>query len=181
MRCVAGSIQPALVMVPGIRTDGLDTIFGHAVFILPASGFQAGKPAQGLLFRGSVGFPVGLDVVPEVAHSVQVGVAVLGDDGGDAFGMLSEKPKSDRSTVVKYVEGITLDLQLLEQPIDGPGVAVESVFKVLRRGAVAKARIVGCNHVIFLRQQGNQVAELMRRAGKAVQQQEGRGRGCFRR
>ena len=53
---------------------------------------------------------------------------------------------------------------------------VEGVFKLIDEWhrAPAKTRIVRCYQMIFVGQVGNQIAKHMRRAGKSVQQKNGR-------
>ena len=67
-----------------------------------------------------------------------------------------------------------------EETVDDVGVMGECVSErlVVRRGALAKARIVGRDDAIAIRERRDQIAEHVRRSRKAVQQQHnGRIRG----
>ena len=53
--------------------------------------------------------------------------------------------------------------------------------ETIRRAALAEARIVGCDEMVAIGERRNEIAEHVRRSGKAMQQQHGGsiGRACL--
>ena len=75
------TVHQALVMLPAIGAQELDTVIRHAVFILPLRGLDAGQPADSLAFFFRAAFPIGFDRIPESGNTLVIGVAVLADNG----------------------------------------------------------------------------------------------------
>ena len=120
--------------------------------------------------------PVGLDRIPELLQPFLVGVAVLDDQAGDALRVLERQPPADGRPVVHDVHRETLDAELVEQPVDQFGEAVEGVGEsgAIRHVALAEARIVRRDHAVAVGQRRDQVAEHVRGGREAVQQQHDR-------
>jgi hypothetical protein len=79
---------------------------------------------------------------------------------------------ADRPAVVVHVEPEGAEVRLLEQALDDLREPVERVLEVVGHVAVAEARIVGRQDMEAVGDSGDQVAELMRRGGKAAEQQQ---------
>ena len=87
------------------------------------------------VFRGFV-LPVRPDVRPSRAQSLFVGVAVLGDDGLDAFGVFDEQAESGRRAIVLNINAVFAQIQRVKQIIRDRGEMVEGVAKICRRRLV---------------------------------------------
>ena len=87
--------------------------------------------------------------------------------------MLQGQPPADRSAVVHHVHRVAGDAELLEEAVDEFAEAVEGVGerRAIRHVALAVAGVVRSDHVVAIRERGDQVAEHMRGCRKAVQQQ----------
>src|SRR5262249_54812179 len=80
----------------------------HAVRVLPDRGFRPQELSQCFAIGLGIVLPIGTDRIPAVAQAFYVGVAVLGDDCGDALRVFGGKSKAGRSAVVEYVERISI-------------------------------------------------------------------------
>ena len=124
---------------------------------------------------GTVG-PVGLDRIPELAESLLIRVAVLYDQCRDALRMPERQTVTDRCAVVLHVQRVAIDTELIQETVHQLGEAGEAVLELVtvRRGAVTERWIVGRDHPVAVSERRNQVAEHVRRGGKAVQQEHRR-------
>src|SRR5215471_3982796 len=76
--------------------------------VLPDRGLGCQKPAQCFAISLRTVLPISSDRIPAVAQPLQVGVAILRNDSGDSLRVFHGKSKSDRSTVVEYVERVSI-------------------------------------------------------------------------
>ena len=83
---------------------------------------------------------------------------------------------TDRCAVVLHIQRVALDTELIQQAVHQLGEAREAVRELVtvRRAAMTERRIVGRDHLVAMSEHRNQVAEHVRRGGKAVQQQDRR-------
>lgn len=100
-----------------------------------------------------------------------VGIAVLDNQPADSLRMLERQPEANGCSVVHHVEYVRLNGQSGQQFVDRLSERGERVFvyRRVRYVALAEAGIVGRDHGISIRQQGDQIAEHVRRRGIAVQ------------
>ncbi len=106
-----------------------------------------------------------LDWKPEIfAKAFDVGIPALGDNGSDCVWTLESDAKGGRRPVVENVDGEFLDVENFKEGGDCLGYGGEVVFVVAGRGddREAEPRKVGCDHVIFGGEEGDEVAELVR-------------------
>ena len=94
----------------------------------------------------------------------------------DAFRVFERKPIADRRAVIHEVDRIGLDAELSQQAVDDVGIMTEGVGEglVIRRGALAEARIVRRDDMVAICEQWDQIAEHVGGGRKPVQQEHGR-------
>ena len=142
--------------------------------VLPARRLQGEHPAHGLAIgRRRIG-PIGLGLRPPVAEPFRVGVAILRDDRRDRVRPSQRQAKSHRRAIVEDVEGVAGDPDRVGKGFHGLGQAREAVLETLRRGREAKPREVWSDHMEAIGQTWDQMAKLVGRGRKAVQQQDRR-------
>src|SRR5690606_6661056 len=117
--------------------------------------------------------PVGLPRSPVVAEALKVGVAVLRDDRGDAFGVPHRQSQAGRSAVVEDVDRITAEPQGIHETVDNVSQSVETVGELAPRGrfSLSETRKIGCDYAIAISQFGYEVPEHVAGGRKAVEQQ----------
>src|SRR5262245_20566277 len=189
-RVVQKQIQLDL-LIPGTRQQrGVERIGlrRHArllrpVRVLPLGGLRREKGLQRRpVFRRGVS-PILLNRVPARAESVLVGIPVLRHNRGDPFRMPKGQPETHRGAIVEDIEGVAGEAQPVRKLLDHVRQPIKGVREARRARRIreAKAREVGRDHVVVGCQQGDQVAEHVRRGGKPMQEQDGWGccRACF--
>src|SRR5215471_8776068 len=113
---IAGSGKECSIESPGVRRQPLRR--RYAVPVLPLSRFWLEESAQcGAIFRRRF-LPVGLNRIPAFAQTLQVGVAVLRDHGGDSLWMPNGKTKTDRCAVVENIKRVGVEADRLREPLD---------------------------------------------------------------
>jgi hypothetical protein len=149
---------------------------GDAVGVLEFCGLGSDQDVQSLAVGLRMVGPIGLDRVPELFQPFLIGVAVLHDESGDAFGMLEGQSPAHRCPVIHHVHREARDADLIEEAVDELSEAIEGIgeLRTVRHVALAVAGIVRSDHMIAVRERGDQVAEHVRRCRKAVEQQHDR-------
>ena len=72
--------------------------------VLGAGAFFGEESAEGgAVFRGRLP-PILLDRVPALTEALFVGIAILRNDGADAFGMVCREAQADRRAVIEDVD-----------------------------------------------------------------------------
>ena len=90
----------------------------------------------GMLFRIS---PISRDAGPLGAQNFLIRVGILDDKRSKPIRMRRDYAKADRPAVVMKVEGVFVDLELLEKSVDRLGKTIESV-RIRRRWRVVTNR-----------------------------------------
>ena len=168
---ITGAVEQHLVVQPIVGIDARD--IAHAVGVLKLGGLRCDKEVERIAACGRIIRPIRLDRIPERAQTLDIGVAVLDHKCGDTLGVFEGKPIPDGRSVVHHVHGVSLRSQLLHERVNDVGIVPERVGKLrmIRRPAVAEARIVRRNHAVPVSQDRDQVTEHVRRGGKAVQEE----------
>jgi hypothetical protein len=78
---------------------------GDAVGVLPHCCCRQKKGAQRRAVCVGRVLPVGADRVPAVAEALDIGIAVLRDDGGDALGVPRREAETGRRAIVEDIDG----------------------------------------------------------------------------
>lgn len=151
---------------------------GHSFQVLPLDRRRGGKAMQRGAVLGRRRRPVSPDRIPALRQAFFIGVAVLGNEGGDAVRMRARQAPAHRRAVVVHHQRIAVQLQLFGEPVHGPGDVVEriGVGVPCRRFREAEGRQVGRHDAIAVGQRRDHVAVHVRRGREPVQQQHG-GRG----
>src|SRR5208282_1349992 len=147
------ALQQSLVESDCLRRNAFLGI-GHAVVVLPAGGFQAGKGAQGITVLLRRIFPVSTDRSPVSAETFDIGVPVLRDQPRDPLGIAKRQPEPNRSTVIEDVDHEPFQTDLFDEVSNDLGQMVEGVLKglMIRRIGKSKAGKIRGNNVIIARQ-----------------------------
>src|SRR5262249_19045217 len=84
--------------------------------------------------------------------------------------------EADRRAVIEDVNGILIQADRLSELIDDLSEVIEGVGELLAIGGLGESEAgqIGCNYVIALSKNRNEVAEHVRRRGESVEQQDGR-------
>ncbi len=108
-----------------------------------------------------------------------VGVAVLGDDGGDALGVGGGEAEAGGGAVVEDVDGVAPELQGLDEGIHGEGEVVEGVLIISIGGDVGEAEAgeIGGDDAEPGCEERDEVAKHVGGTGVAVEEQEHGGVG----
>src|SRR5262245_59510158 len=85
--------------------------------------------------------------------------------------------QSDWRAVIENVNGVVRETDRLGKLVDDLGKILERIPEVstIRSIGETEPGQVGCNHVIEVRQRGDNVTKHVRRRGKSVQQENGGG------
>jgi hypothetical protein len=148
---------------------------GHAMIVLPAGGIQGLKFAQGITVFGRGFFPIGLHGGPILAQTVHIGIAILSNDGRDAFGKTKGDTKTRGGTVIKDVNREFFQADLIHEISHDFGDIFEGILKDVMAGRVRKAEPgkVRRDDMIMVCQLRDQIAEHVARSGKAMEQKDG--------
>src|SRR5262249_55879316 len=127
-------------------------------------------------------FPVSPDRGPPVTETLLVGVAILRDDRGNAFGMTNGQSKARRRAVVENVKREAIESDDLGKALDHASNVIECVteFFARRHVGLAETGKVGRDEVEFVGKQRNEIAEHVSGARKAVQEKQLRRAGSLR-
>ena len=167
------------MVIEGVPVGRDQRLVGDAVRVLPHGCFRldhaADRVAVGL--RGFL--PVRPDGVPPVAEAFLVGVAVLGDDRGDAFRPPQGQAKPGRGAVVEDVKRVTVKARRVGEAFQDVGQGLEGVGKAVpaRHVGLPEAEQVGRDDVEAVSELRDQVPEHVAGAGVAVEQQQLRSVG----
>ncbi|MNX73547.1 hypothetical protein D3C86_1049500 [compost metagenome] len=148
---------------------------GDALHILPLRALQVQHAVVNRLPVHRRGIrPVRADRRPRVSQPFEIGIAVLRHQTGDTVGMGQGQAQARRRAVVKEVQRVAGQSKPVDERFQRLGQVVEriAVAAFSRHLREAETGQIGSNHAEMTGQPGNQVAELMRRAGKAMQQQQ---------
>ncbi len=120
--------------------------------------------------------PVPAQRRPPAARLLRVQRRVLRNDCGQPIGVPQRQPEPYRAAEVHDVDGELTNAKLVEQLVDHPGKMIKRVVEARPVGycAVPESRIVRRDDVILVRELREQVAELPRRRGEAMQQEQHR-------
>jgi hypothetical protein len=163
------------MVIEGVPVGRDQRLVGDSVRVLPHGCFRldhaADRVAVGL--RGFL--PVRPDGVPSVAEAFLVGVAVLGDDRGDAFRLPQGQAEPGRSAVVEDVECVTVQARRVGEAFQDVGQGLEGVGEGVpaRHVGLPEAGQVGRDDVEAVSELRDQVPEHVAGAGVAVEQQLG--------
>src|SRR5262249_6221681 len=102
--------------------------------------------------------PILRDAAPLRAQPFLVGIGILNDESSQALRMRRDDAEPDRPTIVVKVEGVSLDLELLEKAVDRPRQVIKGVRieRCWRGVAMAEAWEVRCDHMISCSKQRNE-------------------------
>src|SRR5271165_3405663 len=144
------AIQQSLVETDGFRRNALLRI-GHAVVILPASGFQGGKAAQDITVLLGWIFPVGTDRSPVFAQTVFIGISILGDECRNPLRVVQCETEPGGGTIIEDIDCKLLQAHLLGELPDDLGQMVKRIGEafVIRRVRETEAGQIGCNNIIL--------------------------------
>ena len=150
--------------------------------VLRNGGLGLEETAQRVAIRLRRVLPVSADRIPAVTQTFLVGVAVLGNDRGNAVGMLQGNPQAHRSAVIEDVDRKTLEPDFLRETSIVSARLSKRVFELIawRQVRLTKARQIGRYKVEAVGEQWNQITEHMPGGRKSVQQEQGRSIGPTR-
>jgi hypothetical protein len=118
--------------------------------------------------------PVCADRVPAVAEALDIRIAILRDDGGDALGVPHREAETSRRTIVEGIDGEAVESDYFSEAVDSPRDVVEGVAELgpVRHVRLAKPGQIGRNDMKSVRDLRNEIAEHVARSWKAMQQKE---------
>ena len=90
-----------------------------------------------------------------------VSIRILHHEPGNASGVANGKTKADRTSEILQIERIALEPDLLGEPLDHVRYVIEGLCERIRcgSGTIPKPRIIGCDQMIMIRQQRDEIAE----------------------
>src|SRR5271156_4293855 len=94
--------------------------------------------------------PILCNAGPLGAQALLIRVGILDDKRLQPLRMRQDDAKADRPAIVMKVEGVFVDLELLEKAVDRPGQIVKGVRirRRWRRGALTKSWKIRCYQMI---------------------------------
>jgi hypothetical protein len=147
---------------------------GDAVGVLPhrCCGRKKGAQRRAVCF-GRV-LPVCADRIPAVAEALEIRIAILRDDGGDALGVPHREAETSRRAIVEDIEGEALKSDHFSEAVDSPRDVVEGIAELgpFRHVRLAKPGQIGRNDMKSVGELRNEIAEHVACSWKAVQQKE---------
>ncbi|MNP15283.1 hypothetical protein D3C76_1076370 [compost metagenome] len=170
---VAGPLQQKRVQMVRLGCDHLGMT--HALHILPARAFQM---QDGILDHLAIGGrrvgPVLADRRPRIPQTFEIRIAVLRNNRAHPIRVSQRQAQASGGAVVEEIHRITLESQYIDKLAQRLADRIEGVDVVTfsRHFGEAESGQVRRDEAVFVRQQRDQLAELVRRAGKAVQQQQ---------
>jgi len=149
---------------------------GDTVRVLPARRLGSEKATESLSVGWRRVLPIGPNRFPAVAQPFLIGVAVLGDDCGEAIRMPNGEAEADGRSIVEDVHREALEADHLGEAIDYVSDILERVGEGAprRHAGLPKPRQVGRDEAKLVRELRDEIAEHVACRGKAVQQQERR-------
>src|SRR5271166_313576 len=154
----------------------------HAVSVLEERCLWRQKAESGVAVRLRGLAPVGTDRVPAVAEPLLVSVAILRDDGSDALRVLCGDPQTNRRAVIEDVDRELFQADDFREAAGDCRQIVERIFEVVAgwHGGLTKAGQVRRHEVKAIGEEGDQIAEHVAGAWKAMQQKQCRRVGRTR-
>ena len=146
----------------------------HTVRVLPARRLGSEEATERLSVSLRRVFPVGPNGSPAVAQPFLIGVAVLGDDCGEAIRMPNGKAEADGCAVVEDLDCETMEVDHLGEAIDDVRDILECVGEGAPRRHVGlpEPRQVGSDKAKPVRELRDEIAEHVTGGRKAVQQED---------
>ena len=118
--------------------------------------------------------PVCADRIPAVAEALEIRIAILRDDGGDALGVPHREAETSRRAIVEDIDGEAVKSDHFSEAANNPGDVIEGVAELgpFRHVRLAKPGQIGRNHMKPVGELRNEIAEHVACSWKAVQQKE---------
>ena len=112
----------------------------------------------------------------------EIGIAVLGDDGGDALGMLDRQAEADRRAIVEDVDREFIEAEHFGETADHIRDILEGVRELIppRLLGHAEARKIGRHDMVTARELWDQLSEHMARDREAVKEEDDGSSGIAR-
>src|ERR1700678_4144023 len=150
------------------------SFIGHAVRVLPPRCFRRQECTQCFAVRLRWILPVGANRGPALAQTFFVGVAILGDDGRDAIGVLRRDAETRRRAVIEDVDREAIKAHQFSEAVDDAGDVVEGIFELgpRRHVRLPEPGQVRRNDVETVREQRDQIPEHVAGTREAVKQQQ---------
>src|SRR6266567_6156675 len=147
---------------------------GDAVGVLPERCLGRKKGAQGCAVCFGRVLPVCADRVPAVAEALDIRIAILRDDSGDALGVPHREAETSRGAIVEDIDGEAAKSDHFSEAVNSPRDVVEGVAELgpFRHVRLAKPGQIGRNHMKSVGELRNEIAEHVACSWKAVQQKE---------
>src|SRR6266567_6439619 len=147
---------------------------GDAVGVLPERCLGRKKGAQGCAVCFGRVLPVCADGGPAVAEALDIRIAILRDDGGDALGVPHREAETSRRAIVEDIDGEAVKSDHFSEAVNSPRDVVEGVAELgpFRHVRLAKPGQIGRNHMKSVGELRNEIAEHVACSWKAVQQKE---------
>src|SRR6266700_4336729 len=147
---------------------------GDAVGVLPDRCLGRKKGAQGCAVCFGRVLPVCADGGPAVAEALDIRIAILRDDGGDALGVPHREAETSRRAIVEDIDGEAVKSDHFSEAVNSPRDIVEGVVELgpFRHVRLAKPGQIGRNHMKSVGALRNEIAEHVACSWKAVQQKE---------
>jgi hypothetical protein len=146
----------------------------YTVRVLPAPRLGSEEAAKRLSVERRWLLPIGPNGVPAVTQPFLIGVAVLGDDCGEAIRMTNCEAEADGCAIVEDVGREAMEADHLGEAIDDVRDILERVGEGAPRRHVRlpKPWQVGSDKAKPVRELRDEIAEHVDGGGKAVQQQD---------
>src|SRR5262249_21272076 len=118
--------------------------------------------------------PVCADRLPAVAEALDIRIAVLRDDCGDALGVPHREAETSRRAVVEDIDGEAAKSDHFSEAVNSHRYFFECVAELgpFRHVRLAKPGQIGRNHMKSVGELRNEIAEHVACSRKAVQQKE---------
>src|SRR5258705_3207444 len=147
---------------------------GDAVGVLPDRCLGRKKAAEGCAVCFGRVLPVCADRVPAVAEALDIRIAILRDDGGDALGVPHRKAETSRRAIVEDIDGEPVKSDYFSEAVNSPRDVVDGIAELgpFRHVRLAKAGQIGRSHMKSVGELRNEIAEHVACSWKAVQQQD---------
>jgi hypothetical protein len=171
---VARAIHQVLIQAIGLWSYGIRVWCAIEVLRFGAVNFEkrADRVTCGC---GVIAGPEHFDGVPECAEAFDIGISVLTEDSLHFVGFLESKTESGWRAIVEDVDAVFLGWvrYLRKEGRNGGGYVAEVVGVVAGHRCETKAWKVGGNDAVLRREDGDEVAELVRGGREAVEEENG--------
>src|SRR5215831_2693519 len=147
-----------------------------AVGVLPDRGLGREKGAQRCAVCFGRVLPICADRLPAVAEALDIRIAILRDDGGDAFGMPHREAETRRCAIVEDIDGEAAESDHFSEAVNSARDVIEGVAELgpFRHVRLAKPGQIGRKHMKSVGELRNEIPEHVACGWKAVQQKERR-------